>query len=93
MLRSRTIRLDLTLLVVLTLAQFVVAVDQGNISNALTATILKDLAINTNQINTGAQIFLSGVVIFELPSNLLLQRVGASLSLSAEPLFRAYMAL
>lgn len=68
-------RLDFTLLVILTLALFIVAVDHGNISSTLTSTILEDLNINTNQINTGAQLFLAGIVIFELPSNLLLQRV------------------
>lgn len=57
------------------LAQFVVAVDQGNISSTLTSTILEDLSIGTNEINTGTQLLLAGNVLFELPFNLLLQHV------------------
>ncbi|KAH8890450.1 MFS general substrate transporter [Thozetella sp. PMI_491] len=76
--------LDFSLLLILIAALFVVAVDHGNISSTLTSTILTDLGINTNHINNGAQLFLAGIVIFELPSNILLQHLPAHPFLSAQ---------
>ncbi len=52
--------------------------DRGNIANALTDTIVKDLGITTNDVNTRYQLLSMGVLIFEIPSNILLQR-GLSL--------------
>lgn len=53
-----------------------VQIDRGNLANSLTSTITEDLNITTDQVNVGSQIFLVGVVIFELPSNILMQIVS-----------------
>ncbi|KAL5343482.1 major facilitator superfamily domain-containing protein [Aspergillus crustosus] len=66
-------RIDWVLLPTLIVANFMVQVDRGNLSNSLTSTITEDLDITTTQINVGSQMFLVGVVIFELPSNILMQ--------------------
>ena len=50
--------------------------DRGNIATALTSTITTDLGVNTNAINVGTQLFSAGIVILEIPSNILLQKVG-----------------
>ncbi|KAI0108004.1 MFS general substrate transporter [Hypoxylon sp. NC0597] len=69
-------KLDFILLPILGLAFFALQMDRGNISNALTSTITKDLGIDTNQINVGNSLLSAGIVLLEIPSNILLQRVG-----------------
>ncbi len=58
--------------------------DRGNISNALTSTITQDLGIDTNQINVGSSLLSAGIVLLEIPSNVLLQRVGPQKWLSGQ---------
>jgi MFS family permease len=48
----------------------------------LTDTITEDLHITSNQVSAGNQIMSAGIVIAEIPSNLLLQRLGASVWLT-----------
>jgi MFS family permease len=59
-------------------------VRRGNISNALTDTITKDLAITSDDVNLGNQLMLAGIVVSELPSNMLLQKVGAPIWLTGQ---------
>lgn len=61
---------------ILGLAFFALQVDRGNISAALTSTITTDLGVNTNQINVGTQLLSAGIVLTEIPSNIILQRIG-----------------
>ncbi|KAI1483471.1 putative allantoate permease [Daldinia eschscholtzii] len=77
-------KLDFILLPILGLAFFALQVDRANISNALTSTITEDLGINTNQINVGNSILSTGLVLLEIPSNVLLQRIGPRKWLSAQ---------
>lgn len=58
--------------------------DRGNISAVLTSTITEDLQITTNQINIGTQLLSAGIVISELPSNIIMQRVGPRVWLSGQ---------
>jgi hypothetical protein len=54
---------------------FMMQLDRGNIANALTDTILQDLHITTNDVNVRYQLLSLGVLLFEIPSNIILQRV------------------
>ncbi|GJD03087.1 alternative sulfate transporter [Colletotrichum higginsianum] len=56
---------------------FVLQLDRSNISNAMTDTITQDLNITRDDVNVGSQLMLAGIVIAEIPSNFVLQRVGA----------------
>lgn len=69
-------KIDFILLPVLALAFFALQLDRGNISSALTSTITEDLHITTNQINIGTQLLSAGIVLTELPSNVILQKIG-----------------
>ncbi|KAJ3113621.1 hypothetical protein HDU96_003152 [Phlyctochytrium bullatum] len=51
--------------------------DRGNISNALTSSFLKDLHIDIDINNYGTMIFISAFVLFEIPSNMIIRRLGA----------------
>ncbi|KAL4792208.1 vitamin H transporter [Aspergillus venezuelensis] len=77
-------RIDWVLLPALIAANFMVEIDRGNLSNSLTSTITQDLNITRDQINVASQLFLVGVVIFELPSNILMQIFSPHLWLSAQ---------
>ena len=63
---------------------FVLQLDRSNISNALTDTLTEDLGISSDDVNLGNQLMLVGIIISELPSNLLLQKVGAPLWLTGQ---------
>ncbi|KAJ5602223.1 hypothetical protein N7510_011757 [Penicillium lagena] len=50
----------------------------------LTSTITKDLNITTNQINIGTQLLSAGIVLSEIPSNIIMQRIGPRVWLSGQ---------
>ncbi|KAL3473331.1 vitamin H transporter [Aspergillus californicus] len=82
---QRVVRLiDWILLPILIAANFMVEIDRGNLSNSLTSTILQDLNISSNKINVASQLFSVGVIIFELPSNILMQIFSPHLWLSSQ---------
>jgi hypothetical protein len=58
---------------------FMMQLDRGNIANALTDTILQDLHITTNDVNVRYQLLSLGILLFEIPSNIILQRVLLSI--------------
>lgn len=70
-------RLDCYLMPLLVAGFFVLQLDRSNISNAMTDTLTEDLKITKNDVNLGSQLMSAGVVIAEIPSNLILQRLGA----------------
>ncbi|KAK1573717.1 major facilitator superfamily domain-containing protein [Colletotrichum navitas] len=74
--RSPQPRLDCYLLPLLVAGFFVLQLDHSNISNALTDTITEDLGITNNDL------MFAGVVIAEIPSNLILRRGTIALTQS-----------
>lgn len=50
--------------------------DRGNIANAITDTFMEDVGITQFQFNIGQQLLSLGIVLFEIPSNMILYRVG-----------------
>lgn len=63
---------------------FVLQLDRSNISNAMTDTLNEDLNITKNDVNVGSQLMSAGIVIAEIPSNLILQRLGAPVWLTLQ---------
>ncbi|PYI09378.1 MFS general substrate transporter [Aspergillus sclerotiicarbonarius CBS 121057] len=51
-------------------------IDRTNISSALTGGFASDIGVNQNTINLGNQLMFLGVIVLEIPSNMVLQRVG-----------------
>lgn len=67
--------------------------DRNNISNALTDTITEDLGISKDDVNFGNQLQLIGIILAEIPSNILLQKVGAHFWLTGQILLWGAVAL
>ncbi|KAK4208747.1 inner membrane transporter yfaV [Rhypophila decipiens] len=69
-------KVDLTVLPLLFLGLLVFQLDRMNIASALTAGFATDIKVDQSTINLGNQLMFMSIVILEIPSNMLLQRVG-----------------
>jgi MFS family permease len=74
-------RLDWYLMPLLIAGFFVLQLDRSNIGNAMTDTIVEDLGITRDDVNLGNQLMSAGIIA-EIPSNIILQRLGAPLWLT-----------
>lgn len=53
-----------------------IELDRGNMANAITDNFMEDVGIDQDQFNIGQQMLSLGIVLFEIPSNMILYRVG-----------------
>jgi MFS family permease len=63
---------------------FLLLLDRSNIANAMTDTLIEDLGITRNGVNLGQQLMSAGIIIAEIPSNIVLQRLGAPIWLTLQ---------
>lgn len=69
-------RVDTTVLPLLFLGLLVFQLDRMNLASALTDGFAKNISVNQDTINLGNQLMFLGIVVLEIPSNLILQRVN-----------------
>ena len=69
-------RLDIRVCAYCCLMFFALQLDRGNISQALSDNMLKDLHMNTNDYNNGQTIFYVSFLCAELPSQLVSKKIG-----------------
>ena len=74
------------LMPLLVLGFYALQLDRSNIGNALTDTLTTDLNITKDDVNTGDQLMMAGIIIAEIPSNILLQKLGAPIWLTGQVL-------
>lgn len=68
-------RVDTTVLPLLFLGLLVFQLDRMNLASALTAGFATDIGVTQATINLGNQLMFLFIVVFEIPCNMLLQRV------------------
>ncbi|KAF6795885.1 transporter YIL166C-like protein 11 [Colletotrichum sojae] len=69
-------KIDSSVLPLLYLGLLVFQLDRMNLASALTAGFAKDIGVNQDTINLGNQLMFLGIVVLEIPSNMLLQKIG-----------------
>ncbi|KAF2023236.1 MFS general substrate transporter [Setomelanomma holmii] len=69
-------RADFRFLSLFTLVFIWMAIDRTNVSGVLTSTFLKDTYMTRDQANTGVSLLWFGIVLMEIPSNIVLHRIG-----------------
>ncbi|KAL5049125.1 major facilitator superfamily domain-containing protein [Aspergillus fruticulosus] len=69
-------KLDILIMPILTLGFFCLQLDRGNMANAVTNNFMEDVDINQDQFNVGQQMLSLGIVLTEIPSNMILYRRG-----------------
>ncbi|KAH8927917.1 MFS general substrate transporter [Atractiella rhizophila] len=69
-------KLDMTILPAVTIVYLLNFIDRANIGNARAAGLERDLKLKGYEFNVCASIFFVAYVLTEIPSNLLLKRVG-----------------
>lgn len=87
------LKLDLLILPILAGCFFTLQLDRSNLGNALTSTLRKDLGLTSYQINVGNQLLYIGIVLCEIPSNYVLQKIGPTVWLSFQVLAWGIIAL
>lgn len=58
---------------------FALQLDKGNLSYGITTTFIEDIGITANEVNYGGQLMQAGIVVFEIPFNMILSRIGPAL--------------
>ncbi|KAF8641538.1 hypothetical protein AX16_009915 [Volvariella volvacea WC 439] len=79
-------KIDLTVLPLLTLGLFVFQLDRMNLASVLTGGFREQIGVNQNVVNLGNQLMFMGIVVLEIPSNMLLQKVGPQKYIAAQVL-------
>ncbi|KAK4052702.1 hypothetical protein OIV83_001989 [Microbotryomycetes sp. JL201] len=79
-------KLDFYLMPLLMLGFYVFQLERGNISSAVTSSLLEDVGISLDQFNNGSTLLYIFIVSFEIPSNIALQRLGPQIWLSFQVL-------
>ncbi|UPX20643.1 uncharacterized protein EKO05_0010871 [Ascochyta rabiei] len=85
-------KVDTTVLPLLFLGLLVFQLDRMNLASALTDGFAKDIAVNQNTINLGNQLMFLGIVVLEIPSNIILQRIGPRKWISAQVFIFGFVA-
>ncbi|KAF5540063.1 nicotinamide mononucleotide permease [Fusarium napiforme] len=86
-------KLDMILMPLLVLGFYALQLDRSNISNALTDTLTTDLNITKDDVNLGDQLMMAGIIIAEISSNIILQKLGAPIWLTGQVLVWGTIAL
>ncbi|EXJ91135.1 hypothetical protein A1O1_04244 [Capronia coronata CBS 617.96] len=85
-------KVDRSVLVLLSLGLLVFQLDRMNLASALTGGFAKAIKINQSTINLGNQLMFLFIVVFEIPANLILQKLGPRKWISAQVIVFGFVA-
>ncbi|KAM3424539.1 hypothetical protein BST61_g6535 [Cercospora zeina] len=77
-------KVDFSVLLILVFGLLVFQLDRMNLASALTGGFAKDISVNQNTINLGNQLMFMGIVVLEIPANMMLQRLGPRIWISTQ---------
>ncbi|CAK1365439.1 unnamed protein product [Cercospora beticola] len=78
------IKVDFSVLLILVFGLLVFQLDRMNLASALTGGFAEDIRVNQNTINLGNQFMFMGIVVLEIPANMMLQRLGPRIWISTQ---------
>ncbi|KAK0371326.1 inner membrane transporter yfaV [Colletotrichum limetticola] len=85
-------KIDSSVLPLLYLGLLVFQLDRMNLASALTGGFANDIGVNQDTINLGNQLMFLGIVILEIPSNMLLQKIGPRKYISSQVILFGFVA-
>ncbi|KAK7520318.1 inner membrane transporter yfaV [Phyllosticta citriasiana] len=85
-------KIDCSVLPLLYLGLLVFQLDRMNLASALTGGFAKDIKVNQDTINLGNQLMFLGIVLLEIPSNMLLQKIGPRRYISGQVMIFGFIA-
>ncbi|KAM0714114.1 hypothetical protein Q7P37_011078 [Cladosporium fusiforme] len=74
--RKALLKVDFSVLPLLCLGLLVFQLDRMNLASALTGGLMDDINIDESTVNLANQMMFLGIVVLEIPFNLILQRLG-----------------
>lgn len=74
--RLVVLKVDLTVLLLLTIGLMVFQFDRMNLASALTGGFKDDVNVSQSEINIGNELMFLGIFLLEIPSNILLMKFG-----------------
>ncbi|PMD45542.1 MFS general substrate transporter [Hyaloscypha variabilis F] len=86
-------KVDYSVLPLLFLGLLVFQFDRMNLASALTASFAKNIHVNQSTINLGNQLMFMGIVVLEIPFNLMLQRLGPRKWISSQVCLFGFIAI
>ncbi|KAI9730566.1 MAG: hypothetical protein M1834_005807 [Cirrosporium novae-zelandiae] len=78
------LKIDLIVMPLLMFTQLALQFDRANISYALNDYFTQDVGITQREFNSGVQLFHAGMLILEIPSNIVMYSIGATYWIGAQ---------
>ncbi|TPX08032.1 uncharacterized protein E0L32_010232 [Thyridium curvatum] len=85
-------KIDFSVLPLLYLGLLFFQLDRMNLASALTGGFAADIHVSQDTINLGNQLMFLGIVILEIPSNMLLQKIGPRKYISGQVITFGFVA-
>ncbi|KAF4120840.1 Major Facilitator Superfamily [Geosmithia morbida] len=85
-------KVDRSTLLLLFLGLLVFQLDRMNLASALTGGFAKDIGVTQDTINLGNQLLFMAIVVFEIPCNMALQRIGPRKWMAGQVLMFGFVA-
>ncbi|KAL3476289.1 major facilitator superfamily domain-containing protein [Aspergillus californicus] len=76
--RRARMKIDFSVLPLLCFGMIMFQLDRMNVASAITGGFMNDIGVTQNTINLGNQLMFLGIIVLEIPSNMLLQKIGPS---------------
>lgn len=91
--RTATLKVDFLVLMLLTMGLTVFQFDRMNLASALTGGFKEETKVTQYEINIGNELMFLGIFLFEIPSNIVLMKVGPRIWLPLQVILFGFIAI